>query len=386
MNKSFVLIVILTLMIYACGSSDKKAISGENTIKRYIAEIADSVVFERFSPVALEALNPETNELLLFDEQKGQMLVIDSEGNLVSSFKPFVEGPNYMGNVSFGWSFFGTDKLVGFGFNYFYLFSKEGERLQRLAYPFDVGGGVHMDFFPKRLTYYKNGVSEGVVALLPGPAGSSQKTQVYYDSLDLVYALDFSNESSSPIFKRPEQSIYRTIGKYIDSGYPSMDHLKDGKFGVIYQSDPTVYIYDALSNTLINSLAIPEEHQPEYKAVDFDSKASPDLTKSVGYIMGMGDKVAVMVNGRVPESEYKKIRGIERYRESPEIKQLQKRYLSTTLLLFDQEKYLGEVEWKLGMSDYRFFGDSNGYIWMKRIYEDERDYQTFLKIRIVPES
>lgn len=386
--KNIQIIVILLLVVASgCQTNESNTENAIDKVVTYRAEIADSVVLNRLSEVEIEAVNAETSELLLHDEQTNEMLVVDSQGAVVSTFNPFVESPDYMGNSSFGWTFYGKDKLVGFGYTHFVQYSLEGKRLKRFPYPVDVRGWVIMDFFPKRVTYYQTGTTQEVLALVPGQATSIKaRSQMHYDSLDLVYALDFESDLSRPVFRKPAQSVYRTAGKYIDSGYPSMDHLKEGKFALIYPSDKNVYIYDAPSNELMNTISLPPAHQPSFKAADFDSKVSPDLTKSVGYVLGMGDKFAVMVNGRIPESEFKIVREIDRWWESPELAQLEEKYGSMDLLLFDQEKYLGEVEWDFDLGDYRFLGDSNGFIWLKRVYEDEREYQTFLKVRIVPEG
>ena len=199
MNKHifrFTILLFIASTFWSCGSSEKKAISGENIVKNYIAEIADSVVFDRFSVVDLEALNPETNELLLFDDQKRQMLVIDSEGNLVSSFNPFVEGPNYMGERSFGWTFYGEDQMVGFGYTHFNLFSKVGKRLQRMEYPIDVGGWTTMNYGRKRIIGYEKNGEASAIALIVGHRGISERTQSYQDTMDVVFNLDFEKNES----------------------------------------------------------------------------------------------------------------------------------------------------------------------------------------------
>ncbi|MBO3698862.1 hypothetical protein [Roseivirga sp. E12] len=381
-----VLIVISAFGTSSCGSSESGSKANVPTEINYVAQITDSVVVDRLSVLTMEAINPAGNRLLLVDEQTNEMVLVNESGEITSSFNPFVEGPDYMGDKSFGWTFYGNDQLVGFGYTHFVRFSDKGKRLQRLSYPIEVAGWIYMDYFPKRLIYYKDQSTEKVVALIPGLSKPSPRTQLYYDSLDLVYALDFTNETSRPIFRRPEESIYRTLGKYIDNGYPSMDHLNNGKFVVAYTSDKNIYIYDAPSDELLNILEIPEEHRPEFDAIEFSSKGKVDRTKSVGYVMTIGDKIAVMMMGRVPESELEKIMGIPQWWQSPEFDQLNNKYGSTNLLLFNEQEYLGEVDWDFESSDYRFFGDANGYIWLKRAYEDERDYQTFLKVRIVPET
>jgi len=377
--------VLVSLIVTSCGGSESNVESDSSDNLSFVAAIADSIVIDRLSVLTMEAVSPDGNHLLLIDEQTNEMVLTNTSGELVSSFNPFVEGPNYMGDKSFGWTFYGNDQLVGYGYTHFVLFNDEGKRLKRLPYPIDVGGWIIMDFFPKRLIHYQSQTKEEVIALIPGMSKPSPRSQLYFDSLDMVYALDFNSETSRPVFRKPAESVYRTIGKYIDHGYPAMDHLKNGKFVVSYASDKNLYLYDAPGNELIKTLEIPEVHQPQYDAVDFGSKAKVDRTKSVGYVMALGDKIAVMVVGRVPESELEKIQGISRWWESPEFQQLQNKYGSIDVLLFDEEKYLGDIEWNIDLNDYRFLGDANGYIWLKRTYEDERDYQTFLKIKIVPQ-
>lgn len=378
--------VLISLVVSSCGGSESHEESESSYNLSYVAEIADSIVIDRLSVLTMEAVSPDGSQLLLIDEQKNEMVLANASGEIISSFNPFVEGPDYMGDKSFGWTFYGDDQLVGYGYTHFVLFSDEGKRLKRLPYPIDVGGWIIMDFFPKRLIHYQSQSKEEVIALIPGMSKPSPRSQVYFDSLDMVYALDFNSETSRPVFRKPAESVYRTIGKYIDHGYPSMDHLSNGKFAVAYTSDKNIYIYDAPSNELIKTLEIPEVHQPKYDAVDFDSRAKVDRTKSVGYVMALGDKIAVMMIGRVPESELEKIQGIPQWWQSPELQQLQNKYGSTDVLLFDEEQYLGEVDWNLDLTDYRFLGDPKGYIWLKRAYEDERDYQTFLKVRIIAQD
>lgn len=381
----FSILLLLVNTIWSCGSSE----NGSDNIRgviNYKAEIADSVVFERFSEVKIEAINEATTELLLFDEQQREMLVIDGEGNLLSSFDPFAEGPNYMGDRSTGWTFYGQDQMIGFGYTHFYLFTKEGKRIQRVAYPIEVGGWVTMDYDPRRIIGYEKDGKKAGVALLPGQRGVSSRTQAYQDSAHIVFNVSFENEEVKPIFGKPEQSVYRTGGKYLGSGYPTMDHLGEGKFVVAYEADRNIYIMDAMTNTLERTITLLEAYQPIVEPVNFGPKVSADLRKVVANVYSLKDQFAVKIFGRIPDFELDILRKIPRYYESPELRQLEKKYNTLDMLLLNRDGFLGRVEWNLGQIDYRYFGDKNGFIWVKRIYEDERDYQTFLKIRIVPEG
>ncbi len=381
----FSILILLVSVIYSCGSSDKESSSERRQIN-YKAEIVDSVVFERFSPVNIEAINDGTNELLLFDEQQRQMLVIDEEGNLISSFNPFIEGPNYMGDRSTGWTFYGQDQIIGFGYTHFYIFSKAGKRLQRMPYPVDVGGWLTMDYSPKRVIEYEQNGKKGAVALIPGERGVSSKTQEYQDSAYVVFNLDFENDNAKPVFRKPKESVYRKGGRYLGSGYPVMDHLGGGKFVIVYEADMNIYIMDVITNTLEKTITLPESYWPIAEPVTFGSKTAPDLKKVVANVYAMKDNFVVQILGRIPNSEFQKVIKIPNWFESPELKQLQKKYASIDMLLLNSDGFLGNITWDLGLVGYRYFGDKNGFMWVKRTYEDERPYQTFLKVRIVPED
>ncbi len=388
MNKvisQFSIFVLLVSIIYSCGSSDKGSV-GERGQINYKAELVDSVVFERFSEVNIEAINDATNELLLFDEQQRQMLVVNEEGNLISSFDPFIEGPNYMGDRSTGWTFYGKDQVIGFGYTHFYVFSKAGKRLQRMPYPVEVAGWLRMDYSPKRVIGYEKNDKKGAVALIPGERGVSSKTQKYQDSVDVVFNLDFENDNAKPVFRKPVESVYRKGGKYLGSGYPVMDYLGEGKFVIVYEADMNIYIMDVFTNTLEKTIALPEPYWPIAEPVAFGSKTAPDLRKVVANVYAMKENFVVNVFGRIPESEFTQVMKIPNWFESPELKQLQKKYASNDMLLLNSDGFLGKIKWDLGLIGYRYFGDKNGFIWVKRTYQDERDYQTFLKIRVVPDT
>jgi hypothetical protein len=55
-------------------------------------------------------------------------------------------------------------------------------------------------------------------------------------------------------------------------------------------------------------------------------------------------------------------------------------------LLFNQKEFLGKVEWDIDLSEISPKGTQDGFLWVKRTYKDERDYQTFLKVKIVEEK
>ena len=68
--------------------------------------------------------------------------------------------------------------------------------------------------------------------------------------------------------------------------------------------------------------------------------------------------------------------------KSDEFRQAMKTHIKNYYLLFDQNGFLGELDWNVGTTTYHIIGSDNGYLWVQRRYEDERDYRTFVKYKI----
>ncbi|OEK06908.1 hypothetical protein [Roseivirga misakiensis] len=382
----FSILVLIVALFYGCSSSTEEANNNGEAISNYKAEIADSVVVQRLSVVSMQAYNANNETLLLMDEQQGDMLVVDREGEVKVSFNPFVEGPNYIGNGSSGWSFYGQDEIVGYGWTHTYRYSPAGKRVQRIAHPVETGGQLTLNYNPRRILTYSSGDKLGVVSLMPIAFGQVSRNQEYHDSAQIVFKLDFGSQSTQPIFGKPEESIYRTGGEYLGNGFPTIDHLDGSEFVIGYEADKNIYIMDAERDSIMATLTLPEAYWPIIEPVPFDAKEAPNKLKVISNVYSLGDRFIVKYQGLIPEPEFKALRKLPRWYESPELKQLEKKYIKSEFLLFDREGFKGPISWDLGTTDYRYFGDKNGYIWVRREYQDERDYYTFLKIRIVEDN
>lgn len=376
------LIALSFLFAFSCSPSKEEA--EEFQIKNYEAVVVDSLMFEWLPEVKLLDYNDETEELLLASQR--DILVIDKEGNIVSQFNPHIEGPNYVGDFDFGWIFYGDGQLMCYGTYYFHLFSKEGERIKRFPYPVEINGLWSLNNDPQMLMSYKYGGQDKLVTFITAPMGPHFKTKDFQDSVQMVYLMDVDSEVGTPIMHKPESSVYRTLGKYVDRGWPHMTSLGEGIIAQTYSIDSLLYIWNAEANELVNSIPIPLEHRPEYETIDFEQMGEPDRVKINGYIHSTGDKIILSSISRIPESVRKELEKQPRYREGEAYKEAVKRYSKLRYLLFDKERYLGPLSLKFGKYEYNRIGTKSGFMWFQRRYDDERDYRTFLKVRIEEEN
>jgi hypothetical protein len=370
------------LLLISCGTKTTEV----KELKTYSAVIVDSLSVERLSGLRMLDYNDENQEFLMQDDQLGQIIVMDKKGEVLSSFAPFTQGPNYIGNNSYGWSFYGNDEIVAYGVVYFYRLSKKGEIQQRLKYPAERFGGIILDYSPQRIkTFQVNGNTEVMTLLIDGLV-NRYRTKTHYDTAKMVFQINFETGKSSSTMPRPATSIYSTAEKYIDPGYPIFSLLSEGIFAVTYQSEPSLFIFDPNANEYISKIEIPAEHQPKFTAVDFDSKQETERLKVNGFLNTFGDKALLVSFDQIPESIFKEITRLPQWWESTEWKEAVEKYLKEAYLLFDKNQFLGEV--KFSFKDYNgeFLSTKSDFFWVKREYKDERDYQTFLKVKIVEDK
>ncbi|KYG83776.1 hypothetical protein AWN68_02930 [Roseivirga echinicomitans] len=366
----------------ACNGNKENS---ESKIGNFKTEIVDSLVINRLSMVELLDYQSTTGELLFADVQSGDYLVMDKDGKVLSSFNPHIEGPNYMGNSSYGWSFYGKDELVAFGRPYFYRFSKAGKIMGRYEVPIETGGGVYLDFSQERIRAFETQRGTEVLALVLEVSGKEGNNQNYQDSTDAVFRMNFETGETTTVMHKAPDNVYRTAGEYIDWGYPSFTLLSGSTFAFSHRSDNYLYIFDAEKNEYLNKMEIPDEFLPKYKAVAFGSKDDPELLRVNAKVFTIGDKILLLSVARIPNAVMEELQRIPNFYESQELDAAVKKYIKTDFLLFDQQQFLGKVEWDINLNEALPKGTENDFLWLKRTYKDERDYQTFLKVKIVKE-
>ncbi len=376
------LYIVLFCFFSSCSPNENYASS---EIGNYKIEIVDSVSFDRLSRLEILDYHPQNQELLINDSQLREILIIDKQGELVSSFNPFVEGPLYVGDESYGWRFYGSDQLVGYGRVYFYLFTVGSEKVERLDYPAETNSWWLLDYDPKMIFTFPNQGQIETLAIIPGVVGPKYKTKAYQDSTRMIYAMNLATRENRSVFAKPAHSVYRTIDKYIDRGWPLIAKGKDHHFAMTYSADSNLYIMDAINDVVTNTIALPKTHQPVYETIPFEAKGRPDLMKINSGMISTGETFIVRSLSIIPESIQRQISETEegKWWESDAYKEASRKYIKSQALLFNEERYLGPVEWNTGKVGFDNISTSEGFFWLHRVYDDERDYHTFLKAKVI---
>ncbi|MCE7994647.1 MAG: hypothetical protein HEP71_21920 [Roseivirga sp.] len=377
--------VFLIVVVCCFNSCSQKENTESSEISDYKIEIADSVVLNRLSPVTIRDYNEKTDELLLESLQTGEVLVMSGKGEIISSFKPYTEGPNYTEDRSFGWSFSGDNELLAYGQVYFHRLTKSGDLKDRIPYPVDVRGWVIRDYDPENIFQIQEGRNAEILAIIPGASTPYKtRTQTYMDSARKVFAINIQSGEHRSLSPIPAVSDYRTMGAYVDSGTPIMTRMKGNTFASTYEVDSKIYLHDMAKNQLVKVLDIPEDYLPEYESVPFGSKGKATISRGNARIFSTGDKIIVVNIGQIPDDVMRGIMELEGWWESPELEAAARQHMTHTYLVFDEEGFLGELKWEDNAHFfYQTAGTENGYFWIQRQYSDERDYLTFLKVRVV---
>ncbi|WP_268122964.1 hypothetical protein [Roseivirga pacifica] len=379
------LIISLAVFTIWCLTSCEGNQTTETTAKSYKAVVADSVVFKTLPEVELLDYNKQSKELMLHDRQSNEVVIINQQGEEISRFNPHIEGPNYAGDRTFGWTFFGEDMVVGYGHFYFHLMTKQGERIKRIPYPVRNKQWATLDYYPKMIFSSTAGQAE-IIVLIPGVENINTRSQAYQDTVKMVYKVNLNSEEGTPVMHKTPDGLYRSLGAHTDQGFPSMIAIEKGKVAQIYPSDDKIYMWDTEQDELVTKLEIPEPHKPVFDQIPFDKKGTPDHLKVNSKIYHTKNQIVLVSLDKVPESAIDQLsKTVPRWWESEELEQLKKRYFKVNLLLFSEEGFLGEVNTD-GLGEYVFYnGESTNedFFWVQRTYSDERDYRTFLKVTIV---
>lgn len=374
--------LFLLTVICSCSSSSKRS---ESLVTGYTTQVVDSISFNRLSEVELLDYNDKTKELLVSDEQTREVFILNEKGEIVSSFQPYIEGPNYVENNNFGWTFFGDDELVAYGRVYFHRLSKDGTRLQRMEYPVQPRGWVMLDYNPQMIeSVSPMGNENMLLAMIPGVVRMSQRDQSAQDTTSIMFVMDFKTGSYERVLRRPEESLYRTSGAYYGMGVPIIKRLDKSTLAVTYAADTSLFIYDLSKDQFVRRITVPTTFQPVVIPASFESKDSPNEESVTSRLFSTGEQIVLEHMGQIPEEVYKQIMKLDQWWESPELEAAVRQYMKRKYSLYSREKFLGEIEWTVEEGFFDAVNTESGFVWVQRTYKDERDYRTFLKVKIVP--
>lgn len=381
-NTSF---LFLILFVMSCGKPEQTE-QGEAEPQEYITYVSDSLTFDHLAEVLLMDYSESSEELILLDRKSREVLIIDKTGELISKFNPHIEGPGYVGNFDHGWVFYGEDKLICFSNYYFYELTKSGDFIARHKYPVEVRGIWSLDYLPEMSISYNSPEGDPkFLAFITEPEGANFNTQAFQDSAYMIYRMDFETGVSTPIMKKGPESIYRTLGAYVDRGWPYFRQVDNNLVVVAYSIDDQFYLYDANTDELIRTFEIPEEFKPKYETVPFGSKDKPDVLRINSKVMTDGEHIFLRVLSKVPESVERVLRRQDNWRQSQAYKDALKKYSGLTTLVYNIDgTYLGPASNAAGPLSYDMESTSDGFYWVQRRYTDERPYRTFLKVKVKP--
>lgn len=384
MKHTYLVILFFIVAGFISCESEKDQESNRSKAQNFEAIVVDSLMVDWLSELKLMDYNEATGEFLVEDQTDRQLMIVDDQGEIVLRFNPHIESPNYVGDFDHGWIFFGEEQLMCYSNYYFHLFDKEGNRIKRFEYPVEVSSIWKLDYDPQLMFNYQLNDEQKFVAMITGPKGPRYNTQAFQDSVQMVYSIDVDKEEGFPIMDKPNDLVYRTLGAFVDRGWPYMRNYEGSKFAQIYSVDDYIYFWDAESNQLLNKVEIPEEFKPNFETIPFGSTEEPDRLRINANIYNTKDYVILQSLDRIPESVMKQIMRESRWWEGEALKEAGKKYVASNHLVFNEEGFLGKLTYNIGKYQYYKISTKSDFMWFQRTYDDERDYRTFLKVKIVP--
>ncbi|SHN35403.1 hypothetical protein SAMN04488057_12616 [Cyclobacterium lianum] len=209
-NLHLISITLLAICLLSCSRSQKETTDSRS----YALQLVDSLRVDYMGNLELKDYDPETNQYLAYNQQKKEVLIFDTSGDIQHSFILQSEGPEAIIGYGPNPTFAGS-KICIFA-DKIYTLSQQGKVLNRVEIPYPyfwIVGGGHIAAFAlgDKLLYYK-----------PESAEAGQDMQAAYqrmlDGGAMMEVLDTLSGDYYPTMHFPETDAFEEGLFY---GYPT---------------------------------------------------------------------------------------------------------------------------------------------------------------------
>ncbi|MBD3628560.1 hypothetical protein [Cyclobacterium sp.] len=209
-NLRLILITLLAICLLSCSRSQKETTDSRS----YALQLVDSLRVDYMGNLELKDYDPETEQYLAYNQQKKEVLIFDTSGDIQHSFILQSEGPEAIIGYGPNPTFAGS-KICIFA-DKIYTLSRQGKVLNRTEIPYSyfwIVGGAHIaaSSLGDKLLYYK-----------PESAEEGQDRQAAYQGMldggPMMEVLDTLSGEYYPTMHFPETDAFEEGLFY---GYPT---------------------------------------------------------------------------------------------------------------------------------------------------------------------
>ncbi|MEN2284246.1 hypothetical protein AAGF08_19030 [Algoriphagus sp. SE2] len=385
--------VLLTTAFFSC-SEEKKEESISNPQAEIKFEVVDSIKVDVLEPLAVLDYLPSKGLYLMKELRKGNIFIVNGEGEIIENQDIGGEGPNQIQMVSEG-RFFGDSG---------YIFKEFSATMDYNLYDLDfqktrkfkgtMQEMMAMFIFNNRQTFsvYENG---GDYFLFGEEFNSFSKATIDYDEIgadfynkaNMGFIYDLGQDSVQFVNTYPNDWAAKKNQTWMGVSYPYLAFDPSSKMvASLPISGDHLGIYTLKGNDLVYEKSVELTH-PEREGFEAKEDTNPMVYPGFYDVKIFGEYLLVQFITAMPEDIFNgfKAQG-ENYWQDPAFGEATKTYRKRKFIVVKDGIQIGIVNELPRIGDI-YFGLPNGTLIVKAADgEVERDYNLFYKIRLVEEN
>ncbi len=394
MHKSHFLILTALFVSILFSCSEKETNSAPSSpIQELQFEVVDSIMVDELENLAVLDYLPSKDQYLMKILRKGEVFVVDSQGEILLKKDIAGEGPNQIQMVGEG-RFYGEEGYVFKEFSAtmdFNLFDLDFQKTKK--FKGTMQEMMAMFIFNNRQTFsvYDNG---GDYFLFGEEFNSFSKATLDYDEI----GADFYNKANMGFIYDLAQDSVRFVNTYPNEWAAKKNQTWAGVSYPYLAFDPVsktvaslptsgdhLGIYTLKGNDLVYEKSVELMH-PERAGFEAKEDTNPSVYPGFYDVKIFGEYQLIQFITAMPEDIFNGFRAQgENYWQDPAFEEATKTYRKRKYIVVKNGVQIGIVN-ELPMVGDIYFGLPDGTLIVKAADgEVERDYNLFYKIRLVEE-
>ncbi|MBB6328618.1 hypothetical protein FHS59_004274 [Algoriphagus iocasae] len=268
MKKNPLILWSIAFIIFVSSCSEKTEVITQEE-KNYEWVLIDSLDLNFLGNPMLSDVSKDGETLLFYDYTSKQILVVDKEGTINSSFSKEEDTPDSYGNLLERPGFFKSNQLTAFGRNGLFFYNLEGELIKKIPHPETLGATGSINHAGKSTETITLQGKEYILTKSVRTRNTFPGEQLFYDSYRAIELVDKDSETMTEMIPFEEGSLFLNGKGYHPSDYTAAYEAYDGKLYFVHGGDPKLFSYqispeEATLDTIIQ-LDIPNFFSPEGK-------------------------------------------------------------------------------------------------------------------------
>jgi len=381
MIKTYLWLAILSITIISCNKNE--SVHQNFIYTDFQINIYDSISVNSLGEILLTDYNPNTELITGYDIYKEINVILNKNGEIVSSFdRQYFDNEGY-GNRFGGSSFYSDSSLMILGVKGYYEYDFNGNLLSYMTHPF-ANKTLPLNFKFNLIKLEKK--STNYIIGMTGPNNMrSANDPDFYKEMRWVSITDYNNNSYIATLKYEKNSLYLDGNSYYYKA-PIMTYSKqDETIIVVYPYDLSIYLYEFDSERSQLALINTQDTRPDFFGQNeylslLDRENDSDRTRELLNTNSFYSNIFVTDSLIILEYETRKqtsAGGIQN--SSYENDKPAKKYLQ----FFTMEgKVAKDIELPAESNRTAYVFD-DGEIWLRKETITEEDQITFYKARLI---